>query len=101
MIGEVAAGRPFAGDIGAGQAARIFTGGVLPPGADTVVIQELTERDGVHVIIQAATAPKAASMNTRLRRRSKNASFGMLISTGSQPFQPCRVGLMPILDTKR
>jgi molybdopterin molybdotransferase len=48
VIGEVAAGRPFAAAIGPGEAARIFTGGVLPPGADTVVIQELTKRgDGV------------------------------------------------------
>src|SRR5215475_834037 len=45
VIGEVAAGRPFAGAVGAGEAARIFTGGVLPPGADTVVIQEMTKRE--------------------------------------------------------
>ena len=32
VIGEVAAGRPFAGAVGAGEAARIFTGGVLPRG---------------------------------------------------------------------
>jgi molybdopterin molybdotransferase len=46
VIGEVAAGRPFAAAIGPGEAARIFTGGVLPGGADSVVIQELTERQG-------------------------------------------------------
>src|SRR5207244_727906 len=40
LIGEVAAGHPFAGTVGAGEAARIFTGGVLPVGADTIVIQE-------------------------------------------------------------
>ena len=32
LIGEVAAGHPFAGTVGAGEAARIFTGGVLPAG---------------------------------------------------------------------
>src|SRR5437763_305045 len=57
LVGEVAAGHPFAGRIQAGEAARIFTGGVLPPGADTVVIQELTMRDGDAVIVNAATAP--------------------------------------------
>src|ERR1700759_1296404 len=31
VIGEVAAGHPFNGAVAAGQAARIFTGGVLPP----------------------------------------------------------------------
>jgi molybdopterin molybdotransferase len=44
LIGEVAAGRPFAGEISAGEAARIFTGGVGPRGRDTVVIQEKTPR---------------------------------------------------------
>lgn len=56
VIGEVAAGRPFNETIGAGQAARIFTGGVIPDGADAVVIQEDTTRDGDVVIINDATA---------------------------------------------
>jgi molybdopterin molybdotransferase len=56
LIGEVAAGHPFDGSVGKGQAARIFTGGVMPAGADTVVIQELTTRDGDKVTIQKATA---------------------------------------------
>jgi molybdopterin molybdotransferase len=56
LIGEVAAGHPFDGTVRAGQAARIFTGGVMPDGADTVVIQELTTRDGDKVTIQKPTA---------------------------------------------
>jgi molybdopterin molybdotransferase len=56
LIGEVAAGHPFDGEVGAKQAARIFTGGVMPAGADTVVIQELTARDGDKVTIQKPTA---------------------------------------------
>ena len=51
LIGEVAAGRPFAGTVGAGEAARIFTGGVLPVGTDTVVIQENTTREGDSVVV--------------------------------------------------
>jgi molybdopterin molybdotransferase len=56
LIGEVAAGHPFDGAVEAGQAARIFTGGVMPTGSDTVVIQELTARDGNAVTIKKATA---------------------------------------------
>ena len=56
LIGEVAAGHPFEGNVKTGQAARIFTGGVMPAGADTVVIQELTDREGDTVIIQKAIA---------------------------------------------
>ncbi|MFA6266988.1 MAG: gephyrin-like molybdotransferase Glp [Pseudolabrys sp.] len=57
VIGEVAAGHPFDGAVGAGQAARIFTGGVMPEGADTVVIQEHTTRDGDTVTVQKPAAP--------------------------------------------
>ena len=53
IAGEVAAGRPFAGEVRSGEAARIFTGGVVPPGADTIVIQENTTRDGERVIVNA------------------------------------------------
>jgi molybdopterin molybdotransferase len=56
LIGEVAAGHPFKGEVEVGQAARIFTGGVMPKGADTVVIQELTAREGDTVTIQKPTA---------------------------------------------
>jgi molybdopterin molybdotransferase len=49
VIGEVAAGRPFAAVVGPGEAARIFTGGVIPAGADTVVVQELTNREADRV----------------------------------------------------
>jgi molybdopterin molybdotransferase len=51
VIGEVAAGRPFAHRIGTGEAVRIFTGGVIPDGADAVIIQEDTAVDGDHITI--------------------------------------------------
>src|SRR3954468_8246396 len=54
LVGEVAAGHPFDGKIGAGEAARIFTGGVVPPGADTIVIQENTTREGDTVVVTAS-----------------------------------------------
>ena len=54
IVGESAAGAPFAGGIGAGEAVRIFTGAALPPGADAVVIQENAERRGDAVDVPAA-----------------------------------------------
>jgi molybdopterin molybdotransferase len=56
VIGEVAAGHPFEGHVGSGQAARIFTGGVVPPGADTIVIQENTTRAGDAVTVTTSSA---------------------------------------------
>src|SRR5438552_1816825 len=54
LIGEVAAGHPFDGTVGAGEAARIFTGGVVPAGADTIVIQENTAREGDTVVVNTS-----------------------------------------------
>jgi len=54
VIGEVAAGRPFPRTVGAGEAVRIFTGGVIPDGADAVIIQEDTAVDGDHITITEA-----------------------------------------------
>jgi molybdopterin molybdotransferase len=51
LIGEVAAGRPLEQAIGAGEAARIFTGGLLPCGADTVVVQENASREQDAIVV--------------------------------------------------
>src|SRR5437660_2886398 len=79
LVGEVAAGRPYDGIIGAGEAARIFTGGVLPSGADTVVVQERTERDGAAVIV---TAPSTAGRN--VRRRGLDFAVGEVLLAGGR-----------------
>ena len=54
VIGEVAAGRPFEKAVGAGEAVRIFTGGVIPDGADAVIIQEDTVIEGPGITITEA-----------------------------------------------
>jgi molybdopterin molybdotransferase len=64
VIGEAAAGHPFGGSVGKSQAVRIFTGAPVPEGADAVVIQEDTERDGIHVLVRES-APEAANIRAR------------------------------------
>jgi molybdopterin molybdotransferase len=64
IIGEVAAGRPFTHPVGPGEAARIFTGGVMPEGADAVVIQEHTKRDGNHVSVEKSS-PRGRHIRAR------------------------------------
>ena len=54
VIGEIAAGRPFDRVVGPGEAVRIFTGGVIPGGADAVIIQEDTLADGGGISITEA-----------------------------------------------
>src|ERR1700694_1916170 len=57
VIGEVAAGRPFERTVGKGEAVRIFTGGVIPEGADAVIIQEDTVVEGGGITITEAAVP--------------------------------------------
>ncbi|HZH06806.1 MAG TPA: gephyrin-like molybdotransferase Glp, partial [Lautropia sp.] len=53
VVGTSLAGTPFAGTLGSGEAVRIMTGGVMPAGADTVVVQEA---------VQTAAGTKASDM---------------------------------------
>ncbi|MEE8507102.1 MAG: molybdopterin molybdotransferase MoeA, partial [Kiloniellales bacterium] len=52
VVGRAPAGAAHDGTVEPGQAVRIFTGGPLPEGADTIVIQENTEPDGDHVVVK-------------------------------------------------
>lgn len=59
IVEEIPAGRPPRYTLKSGQAARIFTGAVMPAGADTVVMQEQTRREGDRVVILTAPEPQA------------------------------------------
>ena len=52
VVGAVPAGKSYDHALSPGEAVRIFTGAPLPAGADTIVIQEDTERDGDIVVIR-------------------------------------------------
>ncbi|TWB63416.1 molybdopterin molybdotransferase MoeA [Nitrospirillum viridazoti] len=54
-IGEAPAGRPFAGTVAPGQTVRLFTGSVIPDGADTVVLQEDCDNLGGGVRVREGT----------------------------------------------
>lgn len=66
MVGESAAGVPYDGNVGAGQAIRIMTGARVPPGVDTVAMREICEADGDTVRIEASEA-KGEGANIRRR----------------------------------
>ncbi|MBD2497851.1 gephyrin-like molybdotransferase Glp [Nostoc sp. FACHB-280] len=58
IVEEIPAGYQPKTTIQPGQAARIFTGAVIPTGADTVVMQERTSREENRVLIQVAPQPQ-------------------------------------------
>ncbi len=77
-VGESFAGKPWPGAIAAGECVRIFTGGVMPRGADTVVMQERAVEDTSGVRI----APGAVAKAGQNRRRIHPAELGMIASLG-------------------
>jgi molybdopterin molybdotransferase len=69
IVGSAPAGHAYQGDLKRGEAVRIFTGGAVPDGADAIVIQEDTERDGDWVTVKEASLPgrhvRAAGLDFR------------------------------------
>lgn len=90
QVGESAAGRPFAGTIGPGQTARIFTGAALPPGADTVLVQEEARVDGTRIHLDGEGP---AHRGRNVRRKGLDFSTGdCLIRTGER-LTPARIAV--------
>jgi molybdopterin molybdotransferase len=89
---EVAAGGAAAQRVSPGEAARIFTGAPVPPGADTVVRQEDTERDGERVRILVA-APRGESV----RPAGEDVRAGDLVLASGTPIGAPEVGLLASL----
>ena len=88
LVGEAYAGAPFARRVGPGQAVRIATGGVVPDGADRVVMQEIVRREGEAIVIDGP-------MRDAQFVRAAGADFGRgetLIEAG-ETLNPARIGL--------
>jgi molybdenum cofactor synthesis domain-containing protein len=73
LVGESRAGAPFAGELGPGECAAIYTGAELPRGADAVVIVEQSRAlaDGR---VRLEDRPKAGQ---HLCRRASDLAVGM------------------------
>ncbi len=93
-IGEVFAGRPFAGTVGAGQAVRIFTGGVMPRGADTVVMQERARDEGATVLVAQGAVTKPGQNR---RPAGEDIRAGATVFTRGQALRPAEVGVLASL----
>jgi molybdopterin molybdotransferase len=59
LTGSAPAGGALQAAIEPGETVRIFTGGLLPPGADAIALQENASRDGDHVRLEGRVEPGA------------------------------------------
>ncbi len=90
VIGESAAGRPFSGTVGTGEAARIFTGAAMPPGTDCVLVQEEAVRDGDALALTGEGPPR---MGANVRRRGLDFAQGETLITAGERLTPQRIAL--------
>lgn len=88
VIGESAAGHPFGGRLGAGEAVRIFTGAPVPEGADGIVIQEHTEREGDQVLVQGDDV-----QTDHIRPRGGDFREGMVLLDAGRRLGPRELSL--------
>lgn len=80
ISGEAPAGSPFPGKVATGMAVRIFTGGLVPQGADTVVIQENTRREG-----DVITILKSPAKGANIRRAGMDFARGDVLFSPGKP----------------
>ena len=92
VIGESAAGRGFAGTLGSRQAVRIFTGAALPPGADSVLVQEEAARDG-HTVRLSGDGPLRGG---NVRRTGLDFTAGERLVEAGERLSPARIALAAI-----
>lgn len=90
VIGESAAGHPFSGTVGAGEAARISTGALLPAGADMVLLQEDSTRDGENLQL---TGTPPSPLSKHLRRCGNDFAEGKLLLAAGTRLGPAQLGL--------
>ncbi|BBF93630.1 gephyrin-like molybdotransferase Glp [Blastochloris tepida] len=93
LAGVSAAGRPFAGRLAPGQAVRIFTGAVVPEGADTVVMQEDCTAEGDAVLIAAVPHP-----GRHIRQRGLDFSEGRVLLPAGRRLSARDIGLAAAMN---
>jgi molybdopterin molybdotransferase len=89
IIGEAAAGHPFGGSVGAGQAVRIMTGAPLPDGADAVVMIERCHADGARVRLLQEVKP-----GENVRRRGEDLKAGQVVLRSGESLSPAELGVL-------
>jgi molybdopterin molybdotransferase len=94
VIGEVPAGKNFSGSLSSGEAVRIFTGARVPAGADTIVIQENTERSDKTVRVIDGEAP----VGRFIRPSGLDFKLGDKLITGPKLLNSRDIGLLASMN---
>lgn len=88
LIGAAPAGHPFAGTVGPGQIVRLFTGSVVPAGADAILLQEDASRDG-----ETVTVNEVVAAGRHIRRAGQDFATGDAVIPAGRKLTARDVGL--------
>jgi molybdopterin molybdotransferase len=92
LAGTAFAGKPWTGSVGPGECVRIMTGAVIPPGTDTVVMQEHAAAEGDSVRIGPGHRP-----GQNLRRAGEDLRRGQVVLPAGKLLRPAELGLLASL----
>lgn len=96
LVGQAPAGGALPPPLRPGEAVRIFTGGPVPEGADTIVIQENTEPAGDHVLVKQSVAA-----GRHIRSAGQDFKAGELRLRAGRLLTARDVGLAAAMDHPR
>lgn len=96
LVGTSAAGHLFAGGLGKGEAVRIFTGAVIPEGADTIAMQEDARRDG-----EAVFLPSELRVGANIRRAGEDIAPGACVFGAGRALDAADIGILASLGIAR
>ncbi len=91
-IGTALAGRKFEGELSARSCVRVMTGAVMPPGADTVVIQEVVKKENGQVCI-----PPGQKKGQNVRSAGEDLKTGVPVLHPGHLIRPAELGLIASL----
>ncbi len=92
LVGTSLAGHPFDGEVQSGQCVRIMTGAVVPPGADTVVMQEVVSAEGNRISLH-----KGVMRGENVRYAGEDLKIGDEALPAGTRIEPANLGLLASL----
>ncbi len=89
VVGSAPAGHPWPGTLGTGQALRLFTGSIIPAGADAILLQEDATREGERVTVNEAVVARR-----HIRRAGQDFASGDVLVPAGKLLNAREIGLM-------
>jgi len=92
MVEEIAAGYTAKGVLQPGQAMRIMTGAPIPAGANAVLMQEDTKKDGKIIFCE-----DKADVEENIRKAGEDVKIGEVVLKKGIPLSPAHIGMLAVV----